>query len=368
MRNADVLIVGGGIIGLMTGWLLARRRVRVRIVDSGMPAASDAAAGMLAPSFERSLHKAGDALADFSRESLARWRDLAPLLEERSGVSIDFDVSGILCAVFAESDAAAFEADAEGGERLDRRAALALEPALSTDIIGGWFAAGDGQVDPRRARLALEKALANDGGELRRGGTATRLLSAGGRVSGVVLASGEQLSAPIVILATGARVDGFAGLPAGAVFPVKGEALAAARIGGSNSRVVRTKRAYLCPKADGRIIIGATETPGDWSLNPDADRVAALKAGARAAIPSLEHAPEIDRWAGLRPATRDGAPIIGDAPEGPDGLFLALGHYRNGVLLAPATADALAGRLVEGRLPLTAAAFSAARFTRLGVS
>lgn len=368
MRDADVLIVGGGIIGLMTGWMLARRRVRALVVDSGMPAASDAAAGMLAPSFERSLHKAGDALADFGRESLARWRVLAPLLEERSGVAIDFDDSGILCAAFAESDAAAFEADAEGGERLDRSAVLALEPALSPEIVGGWFAAKDGQVDPRRARLALEKALANDGGDLRRGGTATQLLSAGGRVSGVALASGERVSAPIVILATGARIAGFAGLPTGAVFPVKGEALAVARVGGSNSRVIRTKRAYLCPKADGRIIIGATETPGDWSLNPDADRVAALKAGASAAIPSLEHAPELHSWAGLRPATSDGAPIIGDAPEGPDGLFLALGHYRNGVLLAPATADALARRLIDGRLPPTLAAFSAARFTRLGVS
>jgi len=368
LRSTDVLIVGGGVIGLMTGWILARRRVRVLVVDAGRPAATDAAAGMLAPSFERSLHKAGDALADFSRESLERWRDLAPLLEERGGVSIDFDQRGVLWAAFAEGEAAAFAADAEGGERLDRSAVLSLEPALSPDVIGGWFAAGDGQIDPRRVRHALERALGNDGGEIRRGGVAAQLLSAGGRVRGVALSSGEKLGAPIVILATGARVDGFAGLPAGAVYPVKGEALAVARIGGSNSRVIRTKRAYLCPKADGRIIIGATEAPGDWSLNPDADRVAALKAGGRAAIPALADAPEIDRWAGLRPATKDGAPIIGDAPEGPDGLFLALGHYRNGVLLAPATADALAGRIIDGRLSSRAAAFSAARFIRLGVS
>lgn len=363
MRNADVLIVGGGIIGLMTGWMLARRRVRALVVDSGMPAASDAAAGMLSPSFERALHGGGGALTDFSTESLRRWRELAPALAEASGVDLDFDCGGILAVAFDEFEAAAFDADARGGERLSRAQALEFEPALSSCVRGAWFAKNDGQVDPRRARAALTRALANDGGALIRGKRVASVISASGKISGVLLDSGERLAARHVVIATGARVDGIADLPKGAVFPVKGEALAIERIGGSPKRVIRTSRAYLCPKADGRIVIGATEVKGDWSLNTNERRTGDLRNGAVAAFPALEEAREISRWAGLRPATKDGAPVIGPAPQGPDGLLYALGHYRNGVLLAPATAGALAELVIEGCLSPSIAAFGAARFT-----
>ena len=174
---------------------------------------------------------------------------------------------------------------------------------------------------------------------------------------GVRLASGEFLAGEAVILATGARIDGLGALPAGAVFPVKGEALALA---GRLTRVVRTRSAYLCPKADGRLIVGATQIPRDTSLTTDDARIGRLIAGARRAVPSFAAAQEIERWAGLRPATADGLPIIGPATDGPMGLHYALGHYRNGVLLAPATADALVQNLIHGAPP--PAAFGAARF------
>jgi glycine/D-amino acid oxidase-like deaminating enzyme len=156
------------------------------------------------------------------------------------------------------------------------------------------------------------------------------------------------------------------------VFPVKGEALALARPSSAPSRVIRTRSAYLCPKADGRVIVGATEIVRDRSLTTDGARIDALKAGAVRAAPVLASAREIERWAGLRPATADGLPIIGPAPEGPKGLLYALGHYRNGVLLAPATAEALAQLILDAArfspLPQAGegnssfAAFSAARF------
>ncbi len=367
MRRADVIIVGGGVVGLMTAWTLARSNARVAAVDSGGPAATTAAAGMLAPSFERTLHKSGEALAAFSMASLLAWRQCAPLLEERSGVEIDFDGSGILSAVFDEEDAAIFDRDNEGGEWIDRKEALELEPSLSPDVKGAWRAAADGQVDPRKTLKALRAAFAADGGELVLGKRATSILSERGKVCGVMLDTGERLGAPNVVIATGARIDGLTPLPDGAVFPVKGEALALARNEGSPRRVVRTSRAYLCPKSDGRIIIGATEVRRDWSLNADGARVDALRRGAIAAFPKLARAREIERWAGLRPATPDGAPIIGASPEGPKGLFHALGHYRNGVLLAPATARAVAAIVLDGG-PAPDAAFSAARFIKLGVS
>jgi glycine oxidase len=355
------------VIGLMTGWTLARAGARTTVIDSGGPAATNAAAGMLAPSFEKTLHKSGDALAAFSAASLHEWRRASGLLQERSGLSIDFDGGGILSAIFDDADQAAFERDHEGGERLSRQEALGLEPALSPAVIGAWRAGNDGQVDPRKALKALKAAFLNDGGQMRAGRRVAGLLSHGGAIAGVILSSGARHAAGAVVIATGARIDGLSPLPAGAVFPVKGEALALVKVEGAPRHVVRTSRAYLCPKSDGRVVIGATEVAGDWSLNTDSARVSALREGAIAAFPALKDAGEIERWAGLRPATRDGAPILGAAPDGPKGLFYALGHYRNGVLLAPATATAIADLILNGG-PQPDVAFSAARFNELGVS
>ncbi|NWG92593.1 MAG: FAD-dependent oxidoreductase [Parvularculaceae bacterium] len=376
MSRPDVIIAGGGVIGLMTGFALARAGVRAIVVDSGMPAATDAAAGMLAPSFEGALRKAGDDLAAFGRRSLAAWPQLAALLAERTGVDCDF-AKGVLSAAFDETEAAAFEAGHEGGEVLGREAVLALEPFLSPRVVAGRYSEEDGQVDPRRVRAALLRAFQQDGGRLLRERTIVEIRTVNGRMDGVTLSDGERIGAGAVIVATGARlpalVDAASGgalrplLPEGALFPVKGEALALARPAGGPRRVVRTKGAYLCPKSDGRIVVGATEIAGDWSLTTDDARVKALRRGAVSAFAALEAAPEIARWAGLRPATQDAAPIIGPA-LGADGVILALGCYRNGILLAPATADAVAGLVCDGRMDPLIAAFSAARFNPLGVS
>ncbi len=365
MIRSDVLIIGGGVIGLMSGWLLARAGVAATVIDSGMPAATDAAAGMLAPSFEGSLQQ-GAALAEFSRKSLGRWPALAAALYERSGVDCDFQ-KGVLSVAFDEGEAAAFEKDHDGGLLLRREEVLALEPALSPRVLGGRFAADDGQVDPRLVRVALARALLNDGGRLLRGKKIVAVHAGENGPARVSTEGGETIEAGHVVIATGARLDGLTRLPPGAVFPVKGEALALGRVAGSPMRVVRTGRAYLCPKADGRVVVGATEIEGDWSLTTDAARIDALRKGACAAFSALSAAPEISRWAGIRPSTRDGAPIIGGAAEAERVIF-ALGHYRNGVLLAPATADAVVGAVTgEGADPLIAA-FSAARFNELGVS
>ncbi len=126
---------------------------------------------------------------------------------------------------------------------------------------------------------------------------------------------------------------------------------------------MRSAFAYICPKSDGRIFVGATELARDWSLTTDSAHIEALKAGAAKTTPALAGAEEIERWAGLRPATIDGAPIIGPAGDGPTGLYYALGHYRNGILLAPETANALAAAIADNK-PVDAAAraFSPARF------
>lgn len=361
----DILIAGGGVIGLMTAWRLAGEGLAVTVIDSGAPAATAAAAGMLAPSFERALH-AGAALEAFARTSLARWRTLAPLLEEEAGRSVDLQTGGILSVAF-EDDAGDFPEDLKGGAALTPREARALEPALGDRVAAAWFAESDGQIDPRALLAALPVAIARRGGAIVRGKRVISIESAAGAVTGVRLAGGERLSAGAVILATGARMDGLSPLPPGAMFPVKGEALALASGAGAPARVIRTRSAYLCPKADGRIIAGATEIERDRSLTTDSARIGALTAGAVRAAPALAGAREIERWAGLRPATADGLPIIGPAPEGPKGLLCALGHYRNGVLLAPATADALLMMIAQAgalRLPLAGRAKPRSGFGR----
>ncbi|MDZ7627100.1 MAG: glycine oxidase ThiO [Parvularculaceae bacterium] len=361
MTSPDIVIAGGGVIGLMTAYALAREGARVTVIDAGAPSATAAAAGMLAPSFESALH-AGAALERFARSSLARWRAIAPEITETAEVAIDFRTNGILSVAFDDDDAARFPEDMTGGVRLSVREARALEPALSPAIAGAWFADGDGQVDPRALLRALPAAIARHGGRLVRGKRVAAIDTAHGAVAGVRLSSGERMGAGVVILATGAAIAAFSALPAGAIFPVKGEAVALATGEGAPAHVIRTRSAYLCPKADGRVIVGATQRPHDRSLTTDAERIDALKSGAARAAPALTAAAEIERWAGLRPATADGSPVIGPAPEGPAGLFHALGHYRNGVLLAPATAAALMNLILKGEGAKDLAAFSAGRF------
>jgi glycine oxidase len=360
MTPPPILIAGGGVIGLITAYALARAGAVVTVVDSGAPAATAAAAGMLAPSFESAL-QAGAALEAFARESLAMWRSLAPEIEAGAGMSVDLQTNGILSVAFAD-EKGAFPEDMKGGAPLSRSEALALEPALSGDIAHAWFAENDGQIDPRALLAALPIAVARRGGRIIRGKRVAALGKAGGAVIGVTLADGARVAASAVIVATGAAADALGPLPPGAIFPVKGEALSLARGEGAPSRVVRTRSAYLCPKADGRVIVGATEIARDRSLTADAERIDALKRGAARAAPAMARAAEIERWAGLRPATADGLPIIGPAPGGPSGLFYALGHYRNGVLLAPATAAALTRLILTGEGAEALAAFGAGRF------
>lgn len=355
----DVLIIGGGVIGLVTAYRLAREGARAVVVDDGRASATAAAAGMLAPSFERAL-AAADSLEAFSRASLDMWRALAPSIEEDSGASVDLQLLGILSVAFEDEGAGDFPADLQGGVRLTGAEARALEPALCGDVACAWFAESEGQIDPRALLRALPGALARRGGRIVRGQRVAAVEQSGGAVGGVRLASGERIGAGAVVVATGARLSGIGGLPEGAVFPVKGEALALARPAAGPARVIRTRSAYLCPKADGRIIIGATEIARDASLTTDDARLSRLKKAAARAAPALAPMAEFERWAGLRPATADARPIIGAAPSGPRGLFYALGHYRNGVLLAPATADAILRLLLRGEA--APAAFSPARF------
>jgi len=358
-RNFDIAIIGGGIIGLAVARALAGEKARVVVIDAGneTPPATDAAAGMLAPSFEAGAGEP-DALYGLSVRSLAAWPDFAAALEDETGMEVDFRNDGILGVAFDERQAAALKEScdvlrARGAavSFLDGTAARSLEPLLSDKIVAALYAQDDAQVDPRKVLTALRATVRKNVGPV----LAARAVNAGlanGRHV-LTLSTGEHLEAETLVLASGAAsAQLVGGLPPPPVTPVKGEALAVQMGGREPRRVIRGPGAYLCPKADARMVIGATEAAGRDDYEVDGHAIRELKARADKVIPAAEPWPEVERWAGLRPATPDGAPILGRDRRGPEGVFLALGHHRNGILLAPSTGELLALE-VTGQPPLT---------------
>lgn len=368
--NERIIIVGGGIIGLALAWRLSQNGVAVTVIDAGaaVPPATPAAAGMLAPSFEELAGPISGALYDFSVASLKRWRSFAAELEAESGEAIDYRPFGILGVAMDESGAAAlreaFEAvTALGGavEWLTGDETRAIEAGLSDRVLAGVFAREEGQVDPRRATRALREAVSRRGGAFINA-RIRRIVRRGADAIGVETAGGDRIEGVRVVIAAGAAAAAIELGAAAPVYPIKGEAVAL-RARGDNLRcVVRAPGAYLCPKADGRLVIGATEVEEDASLEPAPAAIEGLKRAGAAVFPASGAYREVERWAGLRPATPDAAPILGPVPDGPEGLFLALGHYRNGILLAPETAAALAPAILGGEISPLLGAFSLARF------
>ncbi len=365
----DIAIAGGGVIGLTLARALAARHARVAVIDAGaeIPPATNAAAGMLAPSFEDAV---GDpeALYKLSADSLRQWPSFAAGLEEETGLSVDFRDDGVIGVAFDETEAKALEERCAG--LAARGAAVAmlspeetrrLEPALAPDVAAGFFAEADAQVDPRKLLAALRESLARRAAVLI-DGRALKAQPQNG-VWCIALASGEAVEAATLVIASGAVAAALVcGLPKPPVFPVKGEALALDGVEGEIRRVVRGPGAYLCPKAGGRLVIGATELADRGDLHVDDAAVDGLLRRARRTAPAIEAWPELERWAGLRPGTPDGAPILGCDPRGPEGVYLALGHYRNGVLLAPASAELLAADIFDGEPLTNARAFLPSRF------
>lgn len=367
MKRADIVIVGGGVIGLALAWRLAQEGAAPVVVDAGLPSATEAAAGMLTPSFEHAPPPLAEALYRFSARSLAAWRDFAAELQEESGVAIDYQPCGALGVAFRPSEEAALHAAAASlearGARVEWLGAAdvrALEPALAPDVRGGLFAPDDGQVDPRLAATALRRAVGRRGGRLVAG--KVRAITPDGDGALVELADDNAIAAQVVAAAAGAMVSALSLPSRPPVYPVKGEAVALSAQETPIRRVVRAPGAYLCPKADGRLVIGATEIPHDASPEPGEAGIARLCAAASRAAPILERLEEHSRWAGLRPATPDGAPILGAPARAPSWLIHALGHYRNGVLHAPATADLLARLILSGARAAELEVFSPDRF------
>jgi glycine oxidase len=364
-------VIGAGLIGLACAWRAARRGLSVLVIDRAeAPAAgsSGVAAGMLAPVTE----------ADFGEEPLlrvnlagrARWPAFAAELEERTGLPTGFRESGALVVAADRDDAEAlrrlhgFQRDLGlDVEWLAPRACRRLEPGLSPRIAGGIAAHGDAQADPRATARALAAAV----DELELGVEVEAIEHEHGRVTGVRTAAGP-IECDAVVVAAGAwsaaLAPGGQGPP---VRPVKGQILELrARPGMEEplTRIVRTPRCYLVGRGDGRVVLGATVEEQGFDTAVTAGGVFRLLEAAWEVLPEVGELELVEAHAGLRPGTPDNGALVG--PGELDGLIWATGHWRNGVLLAPLTGEAvaelLAGRTLPGELaPLSPARFAADR-------
>ena len=354
----DVVIVGGGIIGLALAWRLAQRGRTVTVLERGRAGrgTSYAAAGMLAPAVEIQFEEV--ALYRLGRESLRRWPTFARDLEAATGHDVGYRDDGTL-VVADDRDAA------EALRRLYRfqqahdvpvtwltgSEALEIEPFLSPKLAAAIHSPEDHQVDNRRVVEALRVAVERTPGATLREGVTVRAVEPGEQPA-VVTEDGERIEAAVVVLAAGAWVREIDGLePAPPVRPVKGQMLSLRMERPFELRhVVRGPDAYLAPKADGRLVIGATSEEMGFDTRVTAGGLYRLLEGAVEVVPGVEELEVIETWAGVRPASRDHAPLLG--PSGAPGVVLATGHYRHGILLAPVTADELAASLdasLDGR-------------------
>jgi glycine oxidase len=370
--NLDAVIVGGGVIGLACAWFAATRGLRVRVLERGQPGdgASGVAAGMLAPVGEATWGE--DELLSLALDSHARWPRFAADLEDASDKDPGFIELGAVHVALDrdESEALRRRFELMGLLELDAtwlsaRDVRALEPGLSPSAAAGVHAPHESAVDPRLLLGALRAAAEGAGVELLTGGDVSEAIVEGARLVGVRTADGTAHRAERVVLAAGAWSGDAAWLPPEArppVRPVKGEILT---LRGPASapvceHLVVSDRVYIVPRPDGRLIVGATVEERGFDTRVTAGGVYELLREAYRALPDIAELELAEVVAGLRPCTPDNAPLIG--PSELDGLVLATGHFRNGILLAPATAEAVTALLGEEEPPIDVGAFCPARF------
>ncbi|CAN5872888.1 glycine oxidase ThiO [soil metagenome] len=380
---SETLIVGGGLIGLAIGWQLAKAGRSVTVIErdargSNPTGASWAAAGMLAPLAEVGFNE--PALLALSRSSLEMYPNFAAELEADAGQGVGYRTEGTLIVALDSDDAAWLRRQYDFQQSLglptrwmDGNEAREQEPHLAPTVTAAAFAPTDHQVDNRLLVTALREAFTRAGGDLREGMEVVRIQHDGDRARGVWVrpsdnagADPELLEAPQIVVCAGAwtRLLMANNLPAPAVppiRPVKGQLLSLTMSPLLKlSYVIRTRRVYLVPKLDGRLVIGATSEDVGFDTQLTAGGLLELLRDAWEAVPGVYDLPVRESWAGLRPASRDHAPVLGPTPL--SGLHLAVGHYRNGVLLTPATARLMCEFLLTGEVPEAMQPFGLARF------
>ena len=371
----DVVVIGAGLIGLATAWRLASDGVQVAVCDPTPGAqTSNVAAGMLAPVTEVEFGE--DDLLALNLASVNAWPAFAAELEELTGQPAGLHQTGTLSVAYDVDDMSVLRRVADYQRRLglevevlSGRDARRREPMLATGVSGGVWVPGDHSVDNRQAVATLLRAVELSGVELIRR-RVTRVITSGTTAVGVELDNGDTVHAGQIIAAAGPWTSQLGGIPEELrppVRPVKGEVLRLRVPEAYRPALHHTVRAtargfsvYLVPRPGGELVVGATSTELGYDTRVLAGGVFALLRDARTVLPVTDELELVESIAGLRPATPDNAPVLG--PSGLDRLLWATGHYRNGVLLTPVTAQVLAETVRTGTLPDLGKPFLADRF------
>lgn len=368
--SVDVAVVGGGVIGCSVAYHAARRGARVALFEAGQvgSGASGAAAGMLAAQAE--AREPGPFL-NLLLESREMHRPFGETLYEETGLDPEYVWVGTLRATADETSAEGLHARYLWQRRrglsarwMDPEEARDLEPALSSSTVAALYLPEDGQVNSPRLVRALSLAARRGSARIEEFTNVRGLMVEGSRVTGVRTSAGETVAGAVVLAGGASSASLVRGLGVEVpVHPVKGEILATIPPSLPIRANVWDERCYMVPKRDGRVVIGATEEPGVRDPRPTLGGVAALSGAAVRLVPGISAATFVSAWGGLRPGTPDNLPVLG-AVEDVEGLLLATGHYRNGVLLAPLTGEAISA-LALGETPVTdISPFSPNRFTR----
>ncbi|HUO35918.1 MAG TPA: glycine oxidase ThiO [Candidatus Acidoferrum sp.] len=369
MKTTDVAIIGGGIIGASIAMELSARRVCVSLFDRQSPGceASWAAAGMLSPAPDG---LPAIPLIPLARESLRIYPAFVQAVEAASSRSADFERDGAIHLFAGENSPA--ERDAVVSQY--RSLGLAIdplpidearrrEPFIGPHISAAAWNPDEARVDPRHLTAAILAAAQNLGARIRHDARIEKILFDANRCTGLALASGEEISAAHVVLAAGSFSGGILGDAAPRIaptHPVRGQMLALRAKGWQLRHVLRSEHAYLVPRKDGRIIAGSTLEDAGFEKCVTPAGLQSILSAAIEMAPVLASAEIVETWSGLRPGTPDELPLLG--PTNIEGLIVATGHYRNGILLAPVTAQLVREWILEGKTSFDASAYSPLRF------
>lgn len=357
---SHALIAGGGLIGLLTARALRARGLAVTVVDRGAAGreASWAGGGILTPLYP---WRFPDAVTALSLRSQAAWPDLAAGLHERSGIDPEYRRDGMIAVDGDDPEEVAAWAARHGVRVLAaaRATVAAWEPGVVLPAGDPWLLPDVASVRNPRLLRALAAAVVQEGVVLREGLAAERIVVAGGRAVGVETAAG-RLEADTVIVCAGAwsaqLLDGLGAPPPG-IRPVRGQMIALAARPGRLGHVILAGGNYLIPRNDGTIVVGSTlEETGFAHAPTDAARAALLEF-ATGVMPELASAALVGHWSGLRPGSDDGVPTI-DAHPGVAGLWINAGHFRNGIVTAPASAELAAALIAVEEPPLDPAPYA----------
>jgi glycine oxidase len=375
---ADVVVVGGGVVGCCITYYLARAGASVTLIERARLAsgASGVAAGMLAPQVEAPF---ADAFFEVALAGRAEHAPLAEQLREDVGLDVEYRRTGILRVARTEAErvdlqrmlrwqaARGLAAEWVESDQLGEWEPL-LKGVAARLLAGGLWLADESQVRGPRLVEALARAAIARGARILEGTTVTGVCHGGDRVTGVRSTAGD-FGAQTVVLAAGVWSPELVGdmpfaLP---VVPVKGQILSLRALGRTPRQVLWCGEAYLVPRPDGEIVLGATEEVGNYDMRPTVAGLNRLTEAALEVVPAVGGFSVEGFWAGLRPAAPDRFPIVGWA-RGVEGLFIATAHYRNGILLGPLTGRRVAEHLVTGGSLGELSPFSATRFERSATS